>query len=99
MPPRNYDPRRYGPTIGTRVPPAPRDVQSAPAATLRRERDDNLQFAKSLRTLTCTTRAKRAGAGLWSDGQRASDRIGVESHELASSSNSVATSTEEDRCD
>lgn len=97
MPSRAYDPRRYGPTVSTSVPPASRDVRSAPAATLSgaREASDNLQFAKSL---IRGTRAKRADVGLWTDSQRGDGRVGGGSYEPALSSDDSAT-PKEDRCD
>lgn len=102
MPSRHYDPSRYGPTVSTRVRPAFRNARAAPATALseayeRREHHDNLQFAKSLRSLG-GIRAKRGGvAGLWPESQRASDRVGAGPHELASSSDDGDT-PEGDRC-
>lgn len=103
MPSRDYDPRRYGPTVSAGVSCASRDVRSAPASTLseaseRRAHNDNLQFAKSLRSLR-GTRAERVGAGFWTDSHSQSQQgVGVGSRGLASCSDDGATPKEE-RCE
>lgn len=96
---RAYDPRRYGPTVSTGVPPAFRDVGSAAALSNAWEgrehnTNDHLQFAQSLRR---GTRGKRAGVGLGTGSQRDGGHVGDGSYELALSFDDGAT-PKADRC-
>ena len=96
---RAYDPRRYGPTVSTGVPPAFRDVGSAAALSnawegRERNTNDHLQFAQSLRR---GTRGKRAGVGIGTGSQRDGGHVGDGSYELALSFDDGAT-PKADRC-